>query len=189
MNLDLVDAAEAVSVEELDEVPNGARTGHFPQALYRSRVLQLGVGSVSCGFFGHSGAVQRATLQQNPRARVIVQRFTADTKQSVPESHCRSCKRGKYRTVDRKKEKKRNDVSKLQQRNSRTFFNTGTQTQEGKFSRVGVSKQMPRESEILVLYPSLCNNSPPGLLKKKKKKSTREYERLVMTSLRVTCKL
>lgn len=102
LNLDLVDAAEAVSVEELDEVPNGARTGHFPQALYRSRVLQLGVGSVSCGFFGHSGAVQRATLQQNPRARVIVQRFTADTKQSVPESHCRSCKRGKYRTVDRK---------------------------------------------------------------------------------------
>lgn len=50
MNLDLVDAAETVSVEELDEVPDGAGTGHFPQALHRARVLHLGVGVGSCRF-------------------------------------------------------------------------------------------------------------------------------------------
>lgn len=87
MNLDLVDATEAVSVEELDEVPDGAGTGHFPQALYRARVLQLGVGGVSRGFLRYSGAVQRARLQQNPRARVIVQIFPPDIKKSVPDSH------------------------------------------------------------------------------------------------------
>lgn len=90
MNLDLVDAAEAVPVEELDEVPDGARTGHFPQALYRTRVLQLGVGGVggcSRGFLLYSGAVQRATPRQNPRARVLVQRFPAGLKKNVPESH------------------------------------------------------------------------------------------------------
>lgn len=91
MNLDLVDAAEAVSVEELDEVPDGAGTGHFPQALYR--VLQLDVGGGSCVFLRYCGAVQRARLQHNPRARVIVQGFTTDTKKNVPESHRTSWKR------------------------------------------------------------------------------------------------
>lgn len=86
MNLDLVDAAEAVFVEELDEVPEGAGTGHLPQALNRTRVLQLGVGGVggSRWFLRYSGAVQRARLHR------FLQRFPADIKNSIPESHSRS---------------------------------------------------------------------------------------------------
>lgn len=141
---------------------------------------------------GSSGTVELCSARRCSRTRVLVS-LCSDLRLIRSRAFRRAIaevakEENIEQSTEKKKKKKRNDVSKLQQRNSRTFFNTGTQTQEGKFSRVGVSKQMPRESEILVLYPSLCNNSPPGLLKKKKK-STREYERLVMTSLRVTCKL
>lgn len=97
MDLDLVDAAEAISVEELDEVPDGSGTGHVPQALHRTLVLQLGVGGVgsSRGFLRYSGAVQRARLQQNPRARArararaLVQRLPTELEKSAPDSHDR----------------------------------------------------------------------------------------------------
>lgn len=109
MDLDLVNAAEAVSVEELEEVPEGAGTGHFPQALHRARVLQLGVGGGACGFLRYSGAVQRARPQQNPRARVIVHGFTSNMKKSVAESHRRG---GQKRKMElRLKEKGRSQSS------------------------------------------------------------------------------
>lgn len=149
MNLDLVDATEAVSVEELDEVPDGARTGHFPQALYRARVLELGVGGVSRGFLRYSGAVQRARLQQNPRARVIVQIFPPDIKKSVPESHRKSLEGGKNNNLMEQLRIQSLRVSKLQLRNSRPFFNTGKQqTHERKFSTEGVSKEKTGKFQI-----------------------------------------